>query len=129
MSFRRPPHDVLKGTTQTVGASAQNTVLGKEFGVSDGERIRIDLIASALTVGAGITAKLQVSPGVDSTGAKIWVDSKTAAMTATGASTITLQPEVTGDQTYLPLPDTARVVVTTGAGSSVTVIHINVLQR
>lgn len=130
MSFRRPPNDLMKATVQSVGASETNTVLGaKQFGVSDGSRLRIDMIASAFTLGAGITLKLQVSPGLDANGAAIWVDAKTAAVTATGATTITLNPEVAGDQAFLPLPTIARVVVTTGAGSALTVIHVNVLQR
>jgi hypothetical protein len=125
--------NVLKDlTSQTVAASQTNSVL-----VGRGPRdcfaiqpafmrgICIDVVCSAVTVGGGITLKLQTRYS----NAQSWVDSVTVAVTAAGTFSLKLLDTIAGDQTYLPLRSEGRVVVTTGAASaSVTVDAIYVPQ-
>lgn len=108
----------------TVGASATNTVVSKAFPITAGgaTHMVLKIKASAATVAAGITAKLQTAIGDD------WVDSKTVAITAAGNFYIKLNIEVSGDQTYLPLLNKGQIVITTGAGDSVTITEVDVLQ-
>lgn len=85
----------------------------------------IDVVCSAVTVGAGITLKLQTRYS----NSQAWVDSKTAAVTADGTVSITLLDTVDADKTYLPLRSEGRVVVTTGgSGAAVTVSAVYVPQ-
>lgn len=70
-----------------------------------------------------MTIKLQSAIGDD------WVDSKTTTFTADGKFYIKLNIEVAGDQTFLPLLNKGRVVVTTtNAGDIFTVASVQVLQ-
>lgn len=109
----------------TVGASQSNSVLSKEYAVTARGALHhvVAIDVSAATVATGITAKLQSAIG------STWQDSKTVAITTTGRVYIKLNVEVTGDQTFLPLLNKARIVVTTGAGDSVTVSAVQVLQE
>lgn len=108
----------------SLGASVSNSPVSKEFPVTAGGAIHmaIKIVASAATVAAGITAKLQTAIGSD------WVDSKTVAVTAAGNFYIKLNVEVAGDQTFLPLLNKGRIVITSGAGDSVTISEVDVLQ-
>lgn len=109
---------------QTVGASQTDQVVSKIYPITAGGSIHhaVVLDVSAVTAATGITAKLQT--GIGST----WQDSKTVAITGNGRFYIKLLAEAAGDQTYLPLLRNGRVVITTGAGDSVTVDAVNVLQ-
>lgn len=122
------PENVVLSTSSPAayGASLTNQVVSKEFRISPGGSCRLVLAldTSAVTAGAGITAKLQTA--VDDF---TWVDSKTVAVTATGDFYIKLAIEIAADQTFLPLLAKGRVVVTTGAGSAVTFDAIWVLQE
>lgn len=111
--------DVTLNAGQVVGASATNTPISKEYRVTSWGALRqqIAVKASAVTLAVAITAKLQTS--ID--GGTTWVDSKTVAVTANGVFYIKLLETVAGDQTYLPLLNTARVVLTTGAGDTATI--------
>lgn len=122
---------LASGAPQTVGASATDQPISAEFKISAAGscRIRIDLIASALTVGAGVTAKLQHATFVNADGTATWTDTKTASLTTTGLATITVLVEVAGDQGFCPLRPNGRVVLTTGAGSSATISDIRVMQE
>lgn len=110
---------------QTVGASQTNTVISSEFPITAGGALNcvVKLKFSSVTVAAGITAKLQTAIGSD------WVDSKTAAVSATGAFYIKLQTNLAGDQTFLPLLNKGRLVLTTGAGDTATVTSVEILQE
>lgn len=110
---------------QTIGASATNTAVTKEYPITAGGSIHhvIAIDVTTVTVAAGITAKLQTAIN------DIWVDSKTAAITVAGRVYIKLNVEVAGDQTYLPLLNKGRVVISTGAGDAVTVTAVNILQE
>lgn len=111
--------DVTLSPSQVVGASQTNTVISKPYRVTSWGAIRhaIAVKCSAVTVAAGITAKLQTS--VD--GGTTWVDSKTVAVTTNGVVYIKLLSDTAGDQTYLPLLNSAQVVLTTGAGDTATI--------
>jgi len=80
--------------------------------------------ASAVTVGAGITAKLRTRIGQ-----QVAVDSKTVAITGNGIAYIKLNVNIAADQTHLPLLSIGELVVTTGAGSAVTIDAVWVIQE
>lgn len=111
--------DVTVASSQVVGASTTNQPISKEYRVTSWGALRhvVAIKCSAVTVAAAITAKLQTS--VD--GGTTWVDSKTVAVTTNGVFYIKLLSDLAGDQTYLPLLNTARVVLTTGAGDTATI--------
>lgn len=84
----------------------------------------IKIKTSAATVVGTITVKLQTAIGDD------WVDSKTTTIAAAGSVYIKLNIEVVADQTFLPLLNQGRIVLTTtNAGDSVTLSSIEVLQE
>lgn len=118
--------DYQLADTQSIAASQTNQVISKEFPISAGgsKNIVIKIKVSAATVAAAITAKLQTALNGD------WVDSKTVSITA-GANDfyIKLNVQTAGDQTYLPLLNKGRLVITTGAGDSATLGAISVLQE
>lgn len=118
--------DIQISDVQSLAASQSNQVISKEFPITAGgsKNLVVKLKVSAATVAAGITAKLQTSLNDD------WVDSKTVAVTA-GANDwyIKLNVEVTADQTYLPLLNKGRLVISSGAGDSATLGAISVLQE
>lgn len=111
-------------TSKVVGASLTNEPISREFHVTANGSLNlvVKLKVAAVTVGAGITAKLQTAIDGD------WVDAKTVAVTATGDFYIKLQAAVAGDQAFLPLLSAGRLVLTTGAGSTATVTSVNVLE-
>lgn len=113
------------GTSKVVGASQSNLVISREYPITAGGSIHhvVKIVASSVTVSAGITAKLQSAIGSD------WQDSKTAVISANGIVYIKLNAETAGDQTFLPLLNKGRVVITTGAGDAVTIDSINILQE
>lgn len=103
-----------------------NKVVSKEFPISAGGSLHmvVKLSAPSVTLVGAITAKLQTAIGND------WVDSKTVAVTAAGDFYIKLLCEVAGDQTFLPLLNKGRLVVSsTNAGDAVTFDTIEVLQE
>lgn len=121
------PKDVTLAATGTVyGATLTDTPISLPYPITAGGALNcvLKIKTSAATVATGITAKLQTGLGGD------WVDSKTVAITAgAGKFYIKLQAPVAGDQAFLPLLGAGRVVVTTGAGDSVTVTSVEVLQE
>jgi hypothetical protein len=119
-----PKNVVLSGLVP-LGASQSNAPVSNVFSLSAGGAIDglvIALSCSGVTAGAGITAKLQ--SGLNGT----FYDSKTVAITGNGVFFITLLGNKAADQTYLPLLAAGQVVVTTGAGSAVSVDMVQVLQ-
>jgi len=125
------PDEVVRTDVNVVVAAQTNLAVSKEFRISGqgSVKFRVDLVADAVTVGAGITAKLQTTSGVDKDGNEDWVDAKTTAVTAAGSFSISLLAQLAADQTYLPLRPKGRVVVTTGAGSAVTFESIRIMQE
>ena len=110
----------------SVGASQTSVAISKLFGITAGgsRNIVISIQCSAVTVGAGITAKL-----LTSVGSLPVQDSKTVAITASGMAYIKLSVQAAGDQSFLPLLSIGSVVVSTGIGSAVTIDDVRVLQE
>ena len=109
-----------------VSGVVTNSVVSKAYPITASGALHhvIKITASGVTVVGGITAKLQTAIGGD------WVDSKTVAIAANGIVYIKLNVEVTGDQTYLPLLNQGRIVITTtNAGDAATISDISVLQE
>lgn len=119
------PIDVTLANEQVIAASQTNAPISKPFSITAGgsRNMVVAIKASAVTAGAGITAKLQ--SGIRST----FFDSKTGAITTNGWIFIKLNVEVTADQTFLPLLDVGQVVLTTGAGSTATIDVVAILQE
>lgn len=118
--------DYKSPTVSAVGASATNSPISVEFPLSQCAATRafvVKIKVTGVTVATGITAKLQT--GIDGE----YVDSKTVSITADGNYYIKLLAAAAADQTYFPLLNTARVVITTGAGDAVTISKVQVLQE
>jgi len=117
----------LAAIPQRVLAS-QSVQVGKEEGLSAGGSIhlRVDILVSAVTVGSGITAKLQQKRF--DTWADLASANSSVAITAAGEVTIRLLVERAADQADMPLAKQVRVVVTTAAGAAVTVDKVRLLQ-
>lgn len=124
---------LLKNEQQSVAAEQTDQVISKEFPIKAGDRLLIEMLVSAATVSAGITAKLQTSTIEASDGTRYWNDSKTVSITGVTdpdeTFQITLNPEVSGDQGFLPLGAFGRVVMSTGTGDSVTVDQIRTVEQ
>lgn len=119
------------GGAKTVGASATNTQVGENFGLQGGGRIRIDILIDSSTETNDIDFTLQVSPGPGTDGVLLWYPTKSVDGGGTTVApgkwvTLTLQPEVAGDQPYLPVPGLGRIVCTTAVDDTVTVSRIRV---
>lgn len=117
--------EILQGSSQAISGVVTNQVISKEaFITAEGALHYVaKIVASGVTVVGTITAKLQTAIGGD------WVDSKTATISGNGNFYIKLAVENSSDQTYLPLLNKARIVITTtNAGDAVTVSSIMVLQ-
>lgn len=109
-----------------VSGVATNQVVSKAYPITANGALHhvVKLVASGVTVVGTITAKLQTAIGND------WVDSKTVAINANGNFYIKLNVEVAGDQTFLPLLNQGRIVITTtNAGDAATIAEIDVLQE
>lgn len=116
--------NVVISPSPVVGASQTNSVVTRAYPITAGGSLHhvVVIDATGVTVTTAITAKLQTSVGT------IWADSKTVAITATGRFYIKLSAETSADQTYLPLLNNGRVVVTTGTGDTATITAVNILQ-
>ena len=85
----------------------------------------VKISTSSTTVVGSIVATLQTSIGGVN-----WVSSKSVTITGNGDFYIKLNNEVAGDQTYLPLLNLARIVLTTtNAGDTTTITEIDELQE
>lgn len=124
MALAWVPNDITLGPSQVVGASATDTPISKEFKItSAGARMLVAAVkVSAVTVTTGITAKLQTTMGELS-----YVDSKTATISSNGTVYIKLLAENSSDQTYLPLLNKGRIVLTTGTGDTATIDSVLIL--
>lgn len=118
------PNQVAASPGTAIGASVTNQAISNEFRITAGgaRTLVVALKASGVTAGAGITAKLQTAVADYA-----WMDSKTVAVTAAGEFYIKLMAETAADQTHLPLLGKGRVVITTGAGSALTIDSLYIL--
>lgn len=119
--------DVTKNAGRVISGIVTNQAISVEgWPVTAGgsKAMVIKVKASAVTVVGAITAKLQTAIGPD------YVDSKTVAISATGAFYIKLLDTVAGDQTFLPLLNKGQVVVSsTNAGDTLTIDSVEILQE
>lgn len=118
--------------SQFGGAKAQNLTddpVSKSFPISaDGAKnILVGVLVSDVTVATAISLKLQSSLQVSDSSA--WRTAKTASVTVDGWVYLSLNVEAAGDQSVLPLGPAGRVVVTTGAGDSLSIDAVIVCQR
>lgn len=115
--------------TQTFAAGVTASPISKEFAISyaGSKNILVGIRATGVTVGSGITAKLQHSI-VGTSGEEAWIDGNTAAITVAGWVYIRMNIENTTDQATMPLADVGRVVITTAAGAAVTINEVMVVQ-
>lgn len=112
-------------TVSALGASLTDSPISEAFPINQNAACRafvVKIKVSGVTVGGGITAKLQT--GIDGE----FVDSKTVSISGNGNFYIKLLAAAAGDQTYFPLLNTGRVVITTGAGSAITVSKVQILE-
>lgn len=119
------PQDVTLPGLAAIGASQTNAPLSKDFPITAGGACKamvVKIKVSAATVTTAITAKIRSAIKGD------FVDAKTVSITGAGDFYIKLQDNVAGDQAFMPLLRTGRIVVTTGAGDSVTVTDVEILQ-
>lgn len=119
------PKNVVKSGLSAVGASETDLPISNDFSISGQgacQGMVIAVACSSVTVGAGISAKLQ--SGLSG----VYMDAKSVSITGNGVFYIKLLAANSSDQTYLPLLAGGRVVLTTGAGSACTVDSVSVLQ-
>ncbi len=117
----------LNQLNQSVVASQTAQAVSNDFGINGFSRglLRVDINASALTAGSGISAILQNKDGSQAD----WVTVKTVAMTATGVTSININQNNSADFTAVPLRPLGRVVITTLSGASLTIDSILVFQE
>ena len=110
---------------QTVGASQTNLAVSSTFTISHAGSLNllVALQLSAVTAGAGITAKLQSSATEED-----WLDGNSVSVTGNGWFYIRMNVQVSADQAKLPLGNLGRIVLTTGAGSAATIDAIYIQQ-
>lgn len=123
---------LLKGAIQTLGASVTARAVSNPFKITyEGSRnLRVDVVVDSATAGSGVTVVLQDAP-FRSDVATDWQTKKSATVSTTASRTIvsiTINVEVTGDQTYCPLRPHGRIVATTGAGDALVISDIRVMQ-
>lgn len=119
----------LRKLEPTVGASETNLPIANFS--TDWEsalHFRCDMVCSSVTVSSGITVKLQ-QRSKGGAYADLSSGNASVSITGNGSFSITLLLERAGDQADLPLKQSCRLVISTGAGDSVTFDEITVQQR
>ena len=116
-------HDIKLSTVSAISASQDHLAISYEnWTGADPCVLRVDAKLSSAVVGGGsITLILQDWNGT------IWRDVKSASVTTSGVYSIFIN-SVT-DAALLPLSDRVRCVLTTGAGSSVTVNDVRLYRK
>lgn len=120
---------LLAGAAQAVAQSQTNQAVTKSFMMSSEDSLFFlaKIKTSSTTVAAAITAKLQ-----ESYDGSTWEDVGSPAnvsITGDGTFEISLNNGVAADAAVLPTWQHCRVVVTTGAGDSVTIDNVWVSRR
>lgn len=128
MAYRYTPVSSLKNQSVVAIGASLAVVASEEFRISQSGSLNliVGIRCASVTAGAGITAKLQSSfyGQADAD----WRDGNSVSISGNGWVYIRMNIQTSGDQALLPLSDVGRVVVTTGAGSAVTVVAVEVLQ-
>lgn len=116
----------LAGQPVTVGAS-DTVVLGTSgLSAQGGRSLRLNLKVSGVTVGSGISVKLQhliVDTFVDLASAN-----SSVSIIANGVATLNMDAARTADQVDMPIAKQIRVVVTTAAGAAIQFDEVELLQ-
>lgn len=108
--------EVLNVPPITIGASQTEAPISYVFPVGANPLVfKVNIVITAITVGGGITAKLQSHNG------STWVDVASVSITSTGVFVIKIHPY---DGNDIVLDERVRVVCTTGIGSSVTISNV-----
>lgn len=125
------PKDIVLDGLAPISGVVTNQAISKDTGISwdSAFRLRVDVVASGVTVVGAVTAKLQHRPPNTST----WIDlagaNATVAITAAGVFSITQLVERTADQANMPIRKQIRVVLTTtNAGDAATIGSIYLYQ-
>lgn len=128
MAYRYTPVSGLKNQSVVAIGASLAVVASEEFRISQSGSLNliVGIRCASVTAGAGITAKLQSSfyGQADAD----WRDGNSVSISGNGWVYIRMNIQTSGDQALLPLSDVGRVVVTTGAGSAVTISAVEVLQ-
>jgi hypothetical protein len=117
-----PEEKVIVGGV--VVPQSTTAAISQEFKLTSGasERLVIAVVASAVSGG---TVDLKLQTAIND---QAWSDVKSTTIAASGVAYIRLLAEASGDQSVLPLLSKGRVVAVTGAGESITVSNVFVLQ-
>lgn len=111
--------NITKSSLAALGASLTDEAVSdtvKLWSEAGALALRVDIKASSVTAGAGITAKIQeLKAGLT------WADVKSVAITTNGIVSIKINGYQSDDKALVPLADQIRVVVSTTAGSAVTI--------
>lgn len=103
-----------------------NQPLSAEFPLTAGgavQGLKVKITTSAVTQVGTVTLKFQTANGSD------WVDTKSATITASGITYIKFLAADASDQTYMPLLNKGRIVLTmTNAGDSVSIASADSIQ-
>lgn len=120
----------LKTPTLTLGASVTNEPVSNEIALTSqgSKNLRVDVVTSAVTAGAGITLKLQHRSGNFEAWADLAGANASAAVAAAGTSSLRQNVEVAADQPNMPIKKMVRVVATTGVGSALTINEVRISQ-
>lgn len=108
-----------------ISGAVTDSPVSREFPISAGGALfnAVKIVAAGVNVAGTITAKLQSAVGPD------WVDAKTVTISGNGNFYIKHNNAVAGDQTYLPLLNRGRIVITTtNPADAVTVGEVSFLQ-
>ena len=119
-----PDEKVLSGGV-SLAASQTDAPISFDFKLTAGGATEALIVAvTGTAAGGAVDIKLQTA--VDGIS---WVDSKATTLTGAGTAYIPLLAEKAADQAFFPMLSKARVVATTGAGESLVVTSVQVLQR
>jgi hypothetical protein len=116
---------LLNGTAQAVAASATEQVVSEVFLISadDADAFRADLVVTGHS--GTVDAVLEFTHSNDGP----WISGKEVSVTGNGTAAIIYNPNVAGDQEYMPLPPLCRISITTAAASGATIEAVWVATR
>jgi hypothetical protein len=123
--------EVLRQENAVISGAA-TTVVSQEFRISPQGSLnfRVDVVVDSMTIATGVNFELFTTSGVDKDGNEDWQEAaKTVAFSSNGSYTLTFLVAKTTDQQYLPLRPKGRIVVNSGAGDSLTVKSIRIMQE
>lgn len=114
------------GLGKVLGASEQDEPVTNIYNVSynGASNHVVEICVQDVEVGEGITAQLQTASSENGP----WKASKSVPITENGSHYIKLLAVRESDQEYLPLMNKARIVISTGENSAVSVTNVIVIQ-